>query len=220
MRYWIYELRSLLISLLSVKSSKEILENGRRLVISYGRDKVRQSVKVQMKYYIFLFVSTKQIVLYSQELWLKSIFQNKSLLVCVHYQDCLWAVRMQTHWAISPKQTLVTVGNMAMKKKKTGLGKWVFIGRGWMGWWWWWGGERQQEHFYQRSEPELTFQSMSWGLEKSMHLNPPIPACLRREKHCLGEIRPLSSSSQQGTANRHTIHMYSHVHGVTEMYWS
>lgn len=34
-----------------------------------------------------------------------------------------------------------------------------------------WGGSGQQE---QRSEQELTFQSMSWGLEKSMHLNPPI----------------------------------------------
>lgn len=65
----------------------------------------------------------------------------------------------------------------------------------------------------QRAEPELRFQFMSWGLEKSMHHNPPILCLWRLEKHCLSETKPLSSPSWQGIANKQT-NTYTHTHNT------
>lgn len=136
-RYWMYALRSLLISLLSEKSSREILEKGRRLVISYGRDKNHAWVG-------FTFIAYAPHFYYIS----KSIFFTFTL----HYQG---------------KSDLCYCLKNCCKESQIGE-KWVVTGSWWMGQW---------PAGKKRSEPELTFQSITWMLEKSMHFNPPI--------HCL-----------------------------------
>ena len=143
-------------------------------------------------------------------------FEKNSTCVCFLSEDCLWAPGEQTRWAIRPKQTLVTAGNVAMRreKKKDWKSEYSEAGDGWMGcvwwWWWWWCGGVSNRHTSSRGLSQSShFNLCPGGWRNQCTLILQSSTCLRREKHFLSEIRLPHHDKVQQTHTQTCIHTYT-----------
>lgn len=142
---------------------------------------------------------------------------QQSAYVRILSEDCLWAAWEQTCWAIRPKQTLVTVRNVAMRK--TGQRKTVLRGRGWTWWMGWWGGGNRNTSSRGLSHSSH-FNLCPGGWRNQCTLILQSSPCLRIEKHCLGEITLPSFFLIMTRYSKQTLkHMYLHTHRFTETHW-